>query len=116
MRPRLPHIALLAPLLLDACSESSELPNVAYIDCLFRAAEALDDGVSDIQIVAPRVDAACAAEKLEMVRTLLEEQGQVASGELLQGAMKAADMSARIVSAVRSSKETKGEPVSQSAP
>jgi hypothetical protein len=114
MRPRLRNVALLAPLLLDACSEQP--PNVAYIDCLFRAAEALDDGVSDIPTVAPRVDAACAAEKLEMVRTLLEEQGLVASGELLQGAMKAADMSARIVSAVRSSKETKGEPAPQSAP
>jgi hypothetical protein len=107
---------LLVPLVLDACSEPAEPPNVAYIDCLFQAAEALDDGVSDIQTIAPRVDAACTAEKLEMVRVLLEEQGEVASGELLQAAMKAADMSARIVSVVRSSGEKTGEPVSQPTP
>jgi hypothetical protein len=115
MKPTFRSVALLAPLLLDACSEPSEPPNVAYIDCLFNAAETLDDGVSDIQTVAPRVDAACEAEKLEMVRTLLEEQGEVASGELLQSAMKAADMSARIVSAVRADRN-RGEPASQSAP
>lgn len=89
---------------------------MAYIDCLFKAAEAIDDGVSDIETVAPRVDAVCAAEKLEMVRAILEDQGQNASGDLLQSAMKAADMSARIVAAVRSSEEKKGEPVSQPTP
>ena len=116
MRSRFGTVALFAPLLLGACSEPSEPPNVAYIDCLFKAAEAMDDGVSDIETVAPRVDAACAAEKLEMVRAILEEQGQNASGELLQSAMKAADMSARIVSAVRSSGEKEGELVSQPTP
>ena len=116
MKPAFKAVALLAALLLDACSEPSEPPNVAYIDCLFTAAETLDDGVSDIQAIAPRVDAACEAEKLEMVRALLEEQGEVASGELLQSAMKAADMSARIVSVVKSGGEKEGDPVSQSAP
>jgi hypothetical protein len=91
---------LFAPLLIGGCSET--LPNVAYIDCLFAAAQELDDGVSDIRIIAPRVDAACAMEKLEMVRALLKAQGEDPSGDLLQAALKGADMSATIVAAVRS--------------
>lgn len=99
-------VILFAPLLLGGCSEP--LPNVAYIDCLFKAAEVLDDGVSDIQTVAPRVDAACATEKLKMVSALLESMGQHPSGDLLQAALKGADMSSTIVSALRSGGE-KGE-------
>jgi len=73
------------PLLLVGCGEPD--PQVAHFQCVQRAAQVLDDGVSDPKSVAARVSAACIVEKRKMVEAMLARMNVTASGESMKSGL-----------------------------
>lgn len=95
-------------LVLLGCSEP--LPHVAHYDCVRRAAEVLDDGVSDPENIAARVPAACLAEKRKMVELMLTRLNVAPSGETMRASLTSLEVEKDAVLLVRSLKAQKQHP------
>jgi len=101
-------IVALWPLVLIGCSEP--LPHVAHYECVRRAAEILDDGVSQPEIVAARVSAACIVEKRKMVEAMLTGLNVAPSGESMQASLNYLEVEKGAVLFVRSVRAQEQQP------